>query len=188
MRAGCGAYLRRVGHFAVSAVGRDRPGIVAAIAAGLLAVDGNIEDSRMTNLGGHFAVMLLVSTPAADREAVATALAPARDDLGLEALSIATVGDEGPTATAAPDHVITVYGADHPGIVHAVTAGLAASAVNIADLQTRVGGGPGAPIYVMLLEVELGDRDHGAVEAELRAIAARNEVEIELRPLEAEAL
>lgn len=187
MRAGCGAYLRRVGHFAVSAVGRDRPGIVAAIAAGLLAVDGNIEDSRMTNLGGHFAVMLLVSTPAADREAVAAALAPARDELGLEALSVAPVGDEGPAA-GAPDHVITVYGADHPGIVHAVTAGLAASAVNIADLQTRVGGGPEAPIYVMLLEVELGDRERGAVEAELRAIAARNEVEIELRPLEAEAL
>ncbi len=51
--ASAGGYLRRVSQFAVSAVGRDRPGIVAAITAGLLGVDGNVEDSRMTNLGGY---------------------------------------------------------------------------------------------------------------------------------------
>ncbi|MEZ5155836.1 MAG: ACT domain-containing protein [Solirubrobacterales bacterium] len=172
--------------FAVIAVGRDRPGIAAAIAAGLLEVDGNIEDSRMTNLGGHFAVMLLVSTPSADREAVAAVLAPIRADLGLEALTVAPVADA--AAAAAPDHVITVYGADHPGIVHAVTSGLAADGVNVADLQTRIGGAAGDPIYMMVLEVELGDCDAGAVGDKLREIAGANEVEIDLRPLEAEAL
>ena len=187
MRAVGGAYLRPVGHFAVSAVGRDRPGIVAAITAGLLAVDGNIEDSRMTNLGGHFAVMLLVSTPSADREAVAAALAPVRADLGLEALTVAPVADDG-SKTAAPDHVITVYGADHRGIVNAVTTGLAEAGVNITDLQTRVGGGTAAPVYMMLLEVDLGDRDRDELEGRLREIAAANEVEVELRALEAEAL
>jgi glycine cleavage system transcriptional repressor len=175
-----------VSQFAVSAVGRDRPGIAAAIASGLLQVEGNIEDSRMTNLGGHFAVMLLVSTPSADREAVAAALAPVRTDLGLEALTVAPVADG--AAAAAPDHVITVYGADHPGIVHAVTSGLAEDGVNIADLQTRIGGAADSPIYMMILEVELGDRNPGALGDKLRGIAAANEIEIELRPLEAEAL
>lgn len=173
-------------HFAVSAVGRDRPGIAAAIAAGLLEVEGNIEDSRMTNLGGHFAVMLLVSTPSADREAVAAALAPVRAELGLDALTVAPVADA--AAIPAPDHVITVYGADHPGIVHAVTSGLADSGVNIADLQTRVGGAPGAPIYMMVLEVELGGRDAAAIAEKLRGIGSRSAVEVEMRPLEAEAL
>jgi len=181
------AYLRRVGHFAVSAVGRDRPGIVAAITAGLLTVDGNIEDSRMTNLGGHFAVMLLVSTPSDDRDAIAAALDPIRDDLGLDALTVAPVADGGGPGASA-DHVITVYGADHPGIVHAVSSGLAAAGVNITDLQTRVGGGAGSPVYMMLLEVEVGDRDRDGLAAELRAIATRNEVEVQLRPLESEAL
>lgn len=173
-------------HFAVSAVGRDRPGIAAAIAAGLLEIEGNIEDSRMTNLGGHFAVMLLVSTPSADREAVAAALAPVRAELELEALTVAPVADA--AATASPDHVITVYGADHPGIVHAVTSGLADSGVNIADLQTRVGGVPEAPIYMMILEVELDGRDADAIAEKLRGIGSRSEVEVELRPLDAEAL
>jgi predicted amino acid-binding ACT domain protein len=45
--------LRRVPEFAVTATGRDRPGIVAAISEALLAVQGNTEDSQMSILGGH---------------------------------------------------------------------------------------------------------------------------------------
>ena len=45
----------RVMHVAVTAVGADRPGIVAAVSRALYDVGGNIEDSRMAILGGHFA-------------------------------------------------------------------------------------------------------------------------------------
>jgi len=173
-----------VGHFAVSAIGRDQPGIVAAIAAGLLAVEGNVEDSRMSNLGGSFAVMLLVATPAGyDRGAVESALADARDRLGLDALTVSEVVEEGGPSGAA-DHVITVYGSDHPGIVHAISSGLAAAGVNITDLQTSLGGAAGSPIYMMLLEVEIGDIDLEALSTHLREIAARTGVEVEIRPLD----
>ena len=183
-----------MGHFAVSAIGRDRPGIVAAVADGLLEVDGNVEDSRMTNLGGHFAVMLLVSTPAEhDLDRIERALAPARERLGLEALSVSEV-DAAETDSAAggtsgrPDHVITVYGSDHPGIVHAISTGLAAAGVNITDLQTSLGGSAEAPIYMMLLEVEIGDIDVEALTTHLREIAGRAAVEVEIRPLDPETL
>jgi glycine cleavage system transcriptional repressor len=177
-----------VGHFAVSAIGRDRPGIVAAVAEGLLEVDGNVEDSRMTNLGGHFAVMLLVSTPAEyGLERIEEALAPARDRLGLEALGVSEVVDAD-GKSAGPDHVITVYGSDHPGIVHAISTGLAAAGVNITDLQTSLGGAAESPIYMMLLEVEVGDVDVEALTTHLREIAGRAEVEIEIRPLDPETL
>jgi glycine cleavage system transcriptional repressor len=49
--------------FAVTAIGRDRPGIVAAISGALLELEGNIEDSQMSILRGHFAVMLIVKLP-----------------------------------------------------------------------------------------------------------------------------
>lgn len=176
-----------MGHFAVSAIGRDRPGIVAAIADGLLEIEANVEDSRMTNLGGHFAVMLLVSTPPGhERADVEAALAPARQGLGLQAMSVSEVGDR--RRAAEPDHVITVYGSDHPGIVHAISAGLAAAGVNITDLKTQLAGSGGSPIYMMLLEVEIGDADVASLTSELREIAARNAVEIELRALDVEAL
>jgi glycine cleavage system transcriptional repressor len=178
-----------VGHFAVSAIGRDRPGIVAGVTEGLLDVEGNVEDSRMTNLGGHFAVMLLVSTPDDHGlERVEAALAPLRERLGLEALSVDEVIDAEERSGAGPDHVITVYGSDHPGIVHAISAGLAAAGVNITDLQTRLGGSAEAPIYMMLLEVEVGDVDLSALTTHLREIAGRAAVEIEIRPLDPETL
>jgi len=177
----------RVSQFAVSGIGRDRPGIVAGIAAGLLGLDANVEDSRMTILGGHFAVMLIVSAPAGcSRADVEAALAPAREELGLEALSVNEVGSAG-TGRAA-DHVISVYGSDHPGIVHAVSAELAAAGVNITDLQTRLGGSAAAPIYVMMLEADLAGTDPDELRARLARVAAGASVEVELRPLDAEAL
>ena len=57
--------LRRMPEFAVTAIGRDRPGIVAAISKALLDLNGNIEDSQMSILRGHFAVMLIVKLPEA---------------------------------------------------------------------------------------------------------------------------
>ena len=179
-----------MGHFAVSAIGRDQPGIVAAVAEGLLEVEGNVEDSRMTNLGGHFAVMLLVSTPAEHGlERIEEALAPARERLGLEALGVSEVVEtDGDGIGTGPDHVITVYGSDHPGIVHAISAGLAAAGVNITDLQTSLGGSADSPIYMMLLEVAVGDVDVEALTTHLREIAGRAAVEIEIRPLDPETL
>jgi glycine cleavage system transcriptional repressor len=179
-----------VGHFAVSAIGRDRPGIVAGVAEGLLEVNGNVEDSRMTNLGGHFAVMLLVSTPAEHGlDRVEEALAPVGDRLGLEALSVSEVAEGGlEDGGAGPDHVITVYGSDHPGIVHAISSGLAAAGVNITDLQTSLGGTADSPIYMMLLEVAVGDVNVEALTTHLREIAGRAKVEIEISPLDPETL
>ena len=177
-----------MGQFAVSAIGRDQPGIVAAITAGLLAVDGNVEDSRMTILGGHFAVMLLVSTgTGSDREAVETALNGAREQLRLEALSVSEVGSAGEMHPA-PDHVITVYGSDHPGIVHSIAAELAAAGVNITDLQTRLAGAEGSPIYVMSAEIELGELAVDEIRQRLQAVGERTSVEVELHALDSDAL
>jgi len=177
-----------VAHFAVSAVGRDRAGIVAAITAGLLDLEGNVEDSRMTILRGQFAVMLIVSLPDAEgRAELERRLAPVRADLGLDALTVSPVG-ESASPQAAPDHVITVYGADHPGIVHSVSAALAEQAVNITDLQTKLAGSGPSPLYVMMLEVELGEAEPASLERALADVGERADVEIAIRELDSEAL
>lgn len=173
--------------FAVSAIGRDRPGIVAALAAGLLDVDGNIEDSRMTILGGHFSVMLIVAVPAAHPRAdVDAALAPAAERLGLDALSVSELSETGGRAEA--DHVITVYGSDHPGIVHAISSELAAAGVDITDLQTRTAGSAAAPLYVMMLEIALQNTSLEDLRARLSEVGRQAAVEVELHPLDAEVL
>ena len=45
-------------------IGRDRPGIVGAVTADLLRHALNIEDSQMSILRGHFAVVLILAGPA----------------------------------------------------------------------------------------------------------------------------
>lgn len=45
--------------YAVTVLGHDRPGIIAETTAGLAELGLNIEDSTMTLLRGHFAMMLL---------------------------------------------------------------------------------------------------------------------------------
>ena len=50
--------------FAVSVFGRDRPGIVAAVTRVLADAGCNLEDTSMTILRGHFAMMLVVTGPA----------------------------------------------------------------------------------------------------------------------------
>lgn len=174
--------------FAVSAVGRDRPGIVAGITEGLLDLDGNVEDSRMTILQGHFAVMLIVSLPSGQaQQQLEARLAPVREALGLDALTVNPVEDV-PAEGGEASHVISVYGADHPGIVHAITAELAGRAINVQDLQTQLAGTAEAPLYVMMLEVALGSADPAELKTALDQVAESAGVEVSLRELDAEAL
>jgi len=175
--------------FAVSAIGRDRPGIVASVAAVLLEHRLNIADSQMTILGGHFAMTLLVAAPGAtDAERLRASLERARLELDLEAVTLSEVADE-PHETVVPSHTVTVYGVDHPGIVHAVAALLAERGANITDLTTRLVGGDREPIYAMMMELALPE---GLTSEELagalRKVGGEQGVEVVLRPLEHDAL
>ncbi|MEX2412393.1 MAG: ACT domain-containing protein, partial [Thermoleophilaceae bacterium] len=168
---------------ALSAIGRDRPGIVAATTAALLRHGVNVEDSRMSILRGHFTMMLVLGVPdGIDREALRGDLEAVADDLGLEALALSDVE---PLAEAAPEptHVVTVYGVDHPGIVHHVTSVLAAHDANITDLETRLAEERGeAPLYALVIEVAIAPgADVSAVVAALTEAAASESVEVSLR-------
>ena len=180
--------LRPMPEFAVTAIGRDQPGIVAALSRALLEMDGNIEDSQMSILRGHFAVMLIVKLPdpLCERELEAS-LGQVRQELDLEAIAVNRVDDLG-VGAARPSHVITVYGADHPGIVHAVSAALAGREVNITGLETRLAGADDSPLYVMIIEAAVPEASGPDLEAALRRVADEAEVEVSMRPLAADAL
>jgi glycine cleavage system transcriptional repressor len=179
-----------MGEYAVAVVGRDRPGIAAALAEALLKANANIEDSRMTILGGQFAVMMLVSLPeSADEGALRADLDSVRERLGLETAVLREIADRSADARPQPTHVLTVYGADHPGIVHAVCEALAARSVNIDDLATRVVGAEDAPVYTMICELTLPDGlDSGELADELAAVGAGQGLEVVLRELEQDYL
>jgi glycine cleavage system transcriptional repressor len=173
-------------NLAVTAIGRDRPGIVAAITGALLEAGGNVDDSQMSNLHGHFAVMLIVSVP---DDASAGDLSERLEHVGrefaLEGISVSEL--TGLDRGAGPSHVLTVYGADQPGIVHAVADLLAGRGVNITDLRTRRTGATESPLYTMMMELALPGGTEGVGPA-LEALAAEKGVEVSLTELGTEAI
>jgi glycine cleavage system transcriptional repressor len=154
--------------FSLSAVGVDRPGIVAAVSGVLVDHGCNLEDSTMSILQGHFAILLVVSAPddlrAATLDAAVQAVA---DRFGLVAVvrsfdamdeAAASGGAAGGPATEggeAEGWTISVHGTDRIGIVHGVASALAEVGGNVVDLTTHLVGDPDAPLYVMTMRATL---------------------------------
>ena len=132
-------------HFAVTAVGADRPGIVAAVTGAFAAQGCNLEDSSMTILRGQFAMMLVVDAPAGvGAGELQAALAGPAGQLDL-VVTVRPAAEQVPAEPEADSWTVSVYGADHPGIVHGIASLLADRRVNIVDLSTRVIGTPEEP-------------------------------------------
>jgi glycine cleavage system transcriptional repressor len=163
---------------AVSAVGLDRPGIIAGVAERLAAHGANLTDSRMAILRGHFAITLIVE--GAERDALAADLETMD---GLETFAVAEVAEAGGAPRSEPNALVSVHGADHPGIVAAVTRVLADAGVNVCDLRTHLVD----QLYVMLMDVNAPPAA-ADLDARLQAVAAEQDVTITLRPLDPDVL
>jgi glycine cleavage system transcriptional repressor len=176
--------------FVLAVTGRDRPGIVSAVTRVLLDHALNLADAEMAILRGHFAVMLMLDAPATLDEATLRAdLERVRTTLPLETVSLT----EMPALDAASDkasHSISVYGADHPGIVHGVARALAGADVNVVGMSTRVvGEDSGEPLYVILLEVALPPAlDETGLEELLASVAEEQGVDVSVRPIDGDVL
>lgn len=177
-------------NFSLSALGNDRPGVVAAISTVLAQHGVNIEDSRMATLRGRFAMMLVLSaSESIDPTALSNELEQIGKQLGLESVSLVELSQlENPSAPA-PSHVVTVYGGDHPGIVSAIAETLAERLVNITDLSTKLVGESSNPLYVMVLEVKLPESvDPRDLQQALVQAASQQSVEVTLRELDNDVL
>jgi glycine cleavage system transcriptional repressor len=169
---------------AVTVIGHDRPGIIADTTSALAELGGNLEDSTMTILRGHFAMVLLVSTMAS-LQAIETELGVLTGDGTLE-VSVRPVRDE-PDVTSSDQtaYLLSVHGADRPGIVSAVTGVLASAGGNITDLSTRLTG----DLYVMTAEVDLpSSADVDSLRGRLAGVADGLHVEASLTVLDSDVM
>lgn len=143
---------------AVSAIGRDRPGIAAAITQALYEAGANLEDCSMSILAGEFAMILIARVISEAQLAVLeNKVQAAGTPLGLT-ISFRQMSQQESVRQGARGRPfsVSVYGADRPGILAKVTQTLAQANVNITDLDTHLApGGSGAGIYAMLLEIDV---------------------------------
>jgi glycine cleavage system transcriptional repressor len=143
----------------LTAIGpKDKPGIVAALTRTVLECGGNLDDATMTRLHGAFATMIAARVADSEVPRLRERLKEVSSRLSLNvAVEILADEDAAGPQSAASDHVITVYGADHPGIVHHVASLLEAHGANITDLETRLTRDGERPIYVMMVETSGGN-------------------------------
>ena len=86
-------------------------------------------------------------------------------------------------------YIVSVYGSDHPGIVHRIATVLADASVNITDVNTRIIGEDEEPVYAMLLEVTLPrSLDPKELDSRLQAMATELGVDASLHPADADVL
>ena len=168
---------------AITVLGHDRPGIIAETTDRLAGLGLNLEDSTMTLLRGHFAMMLVCQGSAADAE-IEQALAPLTAD-GSLTVTVREVPAEHVEASTGTSWVLSVHGGDRPGIVSAVVGVIAEVGGNITDLTTRLAG----DLYLLVAEVDLpAGADVTAVEGELSRVAADLGVGVTLRAAETDEL
>jgi glycine cleavage system transcriptional repressor len=174
-------------YFILSAIGRDRPGLVAELSQLVHDCDANLEDSRMTILGSEFAVLLLCSATAVDAgDRLAAGAKRLERDHALTIL-LRHVEGEGRPAVPAPGsrlYRVEAAGEDKAGIVAAICSVLARNRVNIVELASESRPGPGgSPHYQMNLRVEVPDSvDPRALREALEAEADRLVVDVALMP------
>jgi len=147
-------------YFVISALGKDRPGIVNQLSKAILDCGCNIEDSRMTVLGGEFALILMVSGHWGAITRLERQVPVLEKKLELTILARHTE-----PRTAVQDTVpytVDVVAMDHPGIVHDIADFFATRDINIEELSTWTypAAHTGAPMFSLNMTVSLPSGVH----------------------------
>ena len=174
--------------YALSAIGHDKPGIVAAVTGPLHSHGANIEDSSMSILEDEFAVILIMTMEAKRIDSLKEAIHGVEENTGLT-FNIKEIPELNMVLPEAqPSHIITLHGADAGGLVYKTSKLLAENEVNITDLQTKRLRGDDGDIYIMILEVVLPDDPDNSIaknlDGQLQALATELGVTIKIKPVE----
>lgn len=172
----------------LNAIGKDRPGIVAAVSKVLFETGCNIEDSSMTRLGNDFAMILMISlSDQITLSLLAEKLSAAGKKTGLSLSWRELTASElkAPKNAKAAPYMISVYGGDKPGIVYKISNFLAAKKINITDVETKIISSQTSPIYVMILEVHIPEQINVAhLTTDLTNLARELNIDININPIE----
>lgn len=139
----------------ISAVGEDRAGIVNAFSRAVLDYQCNIEDSRMTVLGGEFALILLISGKWNAVAKLEAAMPELERKLKLTLIVKHTQARE--RAANLMPYVVDVVALDHPGIVHEVAQFFSSREINIEELSTSAyaAAHTGTPMFALTMTVSV---------------------------------
>jgi len=121
----------------LTAIARNRPGVVESLAEVITAHSGNWIESSMAQLGGEFAGIVMIEVPFQNAAKLEEALSTL-DKKGIDV----TVHKAGSRAPVSGVHArLEVTGLDHTGIVLEVTRALTRQGVIIDEFSSSVSRG-----------------------------------------------
>jgi glycine cleavage system transcriptional repressor len=168
----------------IAVLGKDRPGIIAAVSGVLYELECNIENVSQTILQTQFSGTFIVGVPdpltGSDlRRQLCERLRPMNLDVFIKAIEEPPAGGDEP---ASEPFVITTRGPDQKGLVARVTAVIAKHSVNVTNLQAVFKGGENPHDNIMIYEVDIPVAiDQQALRRELRQKAEELELEISIQ-------
>ncbi|MGA2443106.1 MAG: ACT domain-containing protein [Tepidisphaeraceae bacterium] len=166
----------------ITAVGPDRPGIVGELTAQLHSGGANILDSRMVNLRGEFAMLILLEAADAAAGELRGKLSGIGEKIGLR-LSVSELRT-GTRVSGLPFRLKT-YSMDQPGIVARISQVLRQFGVNIEELSARQESAPfdGSPLFLTEMRLTVpATVSLGKLRADLESVGASLNCDIDLDP------
>ena len=137
----------------ITTLGEDRPGIVNELSNALLTHQLNIEDSRMSILGGEFAILLLVT---GSEQAITKFIDTKQETEATLNLALTVKATTTPVQSEALiPYDVEVIAIDHPGIVHKLASFFSDRQINIVDLETDKYAAPhtGTPMFSLHMTI-----------------------------------
>ncbi|MBT4522468.1 MAG: glycine cleavage system protein R [Halieaceae bacterium] len=125
--------------YIITFIGDDRPGLVEQVARVIEDNSGNWHDSQLSQLGGKFAGLILISLPVDS----GTALEQALKGLSKSGLSMrVTPTSSGHALTSSHEISLSVIGPDRPGIVREISQAMASQDINVVSLESQICSAP----------------------------------------------
>jgi len=163
-------------------IGDDRPGLVEALSRVIEDNGGNWLESRLSQLGGKFAGLVLVTLPGENGPSLEADLKA----LSASGLSVRVTPAIGMAATSTGRAItLRVIGPDRLGIVREISRALAQREVNVVEMDSEVNSAPMSAelIFTARIDAEIPQHiDLHDLEDSLEEIANLMTLEIELEP------
>ena len=161
-------------------IGDDRPGLVEQLSSVIESNRGSWHESRLSQLGGKFAGLILVSLPK-DSGAALEADLKALSSSGLSVRVTPTI--DGAAANNGREITLTVIGPDRLGIVREISRALAERQVNVVEMDSHVDSAPMSAEMIFRARIDAlipQDTDMDNLSDTLEEIANHMTLEIDL--------
>jgi len=140
----------------ISVIGRDRPGIIAAVSQVLFDLDFNIENVSQTILQSQFSAIFIASTSTnCTVELLETQLKKEVKSMNLNVYAKVLDRSQDYRGPLSEPFIITTKGPDRKGLVANITAVMAQYGVNVTNLQAIFKGGDNPSDNIMIYEVDI---------------------------------